>query len=121
MQMAVLLTFASGVPVIKVGRLAGQFAKPRSSSFEVKDGIKLPSYLGDMINSINFNKKDRSPNPDRMVDAYFQSASTQNLLRAFANGGYADLSYVQNWNLDFVKNSSQGSAYKKMLTEFRKV
>ena len=114
MQMAVLLTFASGVPVIKVGRLAGQFAKPRSSSFEVKDGIELPSYLGDMINSINFNKKDRSPNPNRMVDAYFQSASTQNLLRAFANGGYADLSYVQNWNLDFVKNSSQGSAYKKI-------
>ena len=114
MQMAVLLTFASGVPVTKVGRLAGQFAKPRSSPIETKEGIELPSYLGDMINSIRFNEKDRNPDPKRMVDAYFQSASTQNLLRAFANGGYADLSYVQNWNLDFVKNSAQGSAYKEI-------
>ena len=114
MQMSVLLTFASGVPVVKVGRLAGQFAKPRSSPSESKGGIELPSYLGDMINSITFKEKDRDPNPDRMVDAYFQSASTQNLLRAFASGGYADLSYVQNWNLDFVKNSTQGSAYKKI-------
>ena len=114
MQMSVILTFASGVPVTKVGRLAGQFAKPRSSPTEKKDGIELPSYLGDMINSIAFNENSRIPDPKRMIDAYFQSASTQNLIRAFANGGYADLSYVQNWNLDFVKNSPQGSAYKKI-------
>ena len=114
MQMSVILTFAAGVPVTKLGRLAGQFAKPRSSPTEKKNGIELHSYLGDMINSIDFTEKGRKPDPKRMIDAYFQSASTQNLLRAFANGGYADLSYVQNWNLDFVKNSSQGSAYKKI-------
>ena len=114
MQMSVILTFASGVPVTKVGRLAGQFAKPRSSPTEEKNGLELNSYLGDMINGIDFTLEARIPNPQRMVDAYFQSASTQNLLRAFANGGYADLSYVQNWNLDFVKNSSQGSAYKEI-------
>ena len=114
MQMSVILTFAAGVPVTKVGRLAGQFAKPRSSPTEKKNGQELDSYLGDMINAIEFTKEGRTPDPKRMIDAYFQSASTQNLLRAFANGGYADLSYVQNWNLDFVKNSSQGSAYKKI-------
>ena len=112
MQMAVILSFAAGVPVIKVGRLAGQFAKPRSSPIEEKNGLKLPSYLGDMINSIDFDKDARIPNPNRMVDAYNQAASTQNLLRAFAYGGYADLCNVQNWNLDFVKKSKQGSAFK---------
>ena len=114
LQMAIVLTFAASVPVVKVGRLAGQFAKPRSNPTEIKDGEELPSYLGDIINSINFDANSREPDPDRMIDAYNQSASTQNLLRAFATGGYADLSYVQNWNLDFVKNSSQGSAFKKI-------
>ena len=114
LQMAIVLTFAASVPVVKVGRLAGQFAKPRSNSTEMKDGEELPSYLGDIINSIKFDANSREPDPDRMIDAYNQSASTQNLLRAFATGGYADLSYVQNWNLDFVKNSSQGSAFKKI-------
>ena len=112
MQMAVVLSFASGVPVTKVGRLAGQFAKPRSSPVEEKNGLKLPSYLGDMINGIEFNKNSRIPNPDRMLQAYNQAASTQNLLRAFAYGGYADLSTIQNWNLDFVKKSKQGSNFK---------
>ena len=112
MQMAVVLSFASGVPVTKVGRLAGQFAKPRSSPIEEKDGVKLPSYLGDMINGIEFNENSRVPNPDRMLQAYNQAASTQNLLRAFAYGGYADLSTIQNWNLDFVKKSKQGSNFK---------
>ena len=112
MQMAVALSFASGVPVVKVGRLAGQFAKPRSSPIEEKKGRKLPSYLGDMINGIEFNEKSRIPDPNRMVMAYNQAASTQNLLRAFANGGYADLSTIQSWNLDFVKKSKQGSNFK---------
>ena len=112
MQMAVVLSFASGVPVTKVGRLAGQFAKPRSSPIEEKDGVKLPSYLGDMINGIEFNENSRVPDPNRMLQAYNQAASTQNLLRAFAYGGYADLSTIQNWNLDFVKKSKQGSNFK---------
>ncbi|MEE2695235.1 MAG: 3-deoxy-7-phosphoheptulonate synthase class II [Pseudomonadota bacterium] len=112
MQMAVILSFASGVPVVKLGRLAGQFAKPRSSPVEDKNGIKLPSYLGDMINCIDFNEKARKPDPDRMISAYNQAASTQNLLRAFAYGGYADLSTIQSWNLDFVKKSKQGSNFK---------
>jgi len=112
MQMAVVLSFASGVPVTKVGRLAGQFAKPRSSPIEEKNGVKLPSYLGDMINGIEFNENSRVPDPNRMLQAYNQAASTQNLLRAFAYGGYADLSTIQNWNLDFVKKSKQGSNFK---------
>ena len=112
MQMAVILSFAAGVPVVKVGRLAGQFAKPRSSPIEEKNGKKLPSYLGDMINAINFDEKSRIHDPERMLQAYNQAASTQNLLRAFAYGGYADLSTIQNWNLDFVKKSKQGSNFK---------
>ena len=112
MQMAVILSFAAGVPVVKVGRLAGQFAKPRSSPIEEKNGKKLPSYLGDMINAINFDEKAREHDPERMIQAYNQAASTQNLLRAFAYGGYADLSTIQNWNLDFVKKSKQGSNFK---------
>ncbi len=114
MQMAVILSFASGVPVVKVGRLAGQFAKPRSSPVEKKDGIELPSYLGDMINGIEFDKKSRIPDPERMVKAYNQAASTQNLLRAFSYGGYADLSTIQDWNLTFVKKSKQGSNFKSL-------
>lgn len=112
--MAVILSFASGVPVIKLGRLAGQFAKPRSSPVEKKGDLILPSYLGDMINSIDFNEKARKPDPERMIQAYNQAASTQNLLRAFAYGGYADLSTIQNWNLDFVKKSKQGSNFKNL-------
>ena len=112
MQMAVILSFAAGVPVVKVGRLAGQFAKPRSSPTEEKNGKKLPSYLGDMINAIKFDEKAREHNPERMIQAYNQAASTQNLLRAFAYGGYADLSTIQNWNLDYDKKSKQGSNFK---------
>ena len=110
--MAVILSFASGVPVTKLGRLAGQFAKPRSSPLEKKGDVELPSYLGDMINCIDFNEEARKPNPERMIQAYNQAASTQNLLRAFAYGGYADLSTIQSWNLDFVKKSKQGSKFK---------
>ena len=110
--MSVILSFASGVPIIKVGRLAGQFAKPRSSPLEKKNNIELPSYLGDMINGIDFEENSRTHDPERMITAYNQAASTQNLLRAFAYGGYADLSRIQRWNLDFVKKSRQGSKFK---------
>ncbi|MEC7834943.1 MAG: 3-deoxy-7-phosphoheptulonate synthase class II [Pseudomonadota bacterium] len=114
LQMAVVLTFGLSLPVVKVGRLAGQFAKPRSEPTERKGTKELPSYLGDMINGIEFTAKSRTPDPQRMVKAYNQAAATQNLLRAFAQGGYADLHQVQSWNLGFIKNSSQGEKYKEI-------
>ena len=104
LQMAIILVFGGGVPVVKVGRLAGQFAKPRSADTETIDGIELPSYRGDMINDMPFNAAARKPDPERMVQAYNQSAATLNLLRAFAQGGYADLHEIHRWNLDFVAN-----------------
>ncbi|MFK5880823.1 MAG: 3-deoxy-7-phosphoheptulonate synthase class II [Sulfurospirillum sp.] len=114
MQMAVVLTFAGGCPVVKVGRLAGQFAKPRSSDFEEKDGQKLPSYRGDIINDNEFNEKSRIPDPQRMVKAYNQSSATMNLLRAFARGGLADLHKVHKWNLGFVKENALGDKYQEL-------
>jgi len=114
MQMAVVLTFAGGCPVIKVGRLAGQFAKPRSSDFEEVDGAKLPSYRGDIINDNNFSEDSRIPDPYRMVRAYNQSSATMNLLRAFARGGLADLHQVHKWNLSFVKDNALGGKYKTL-------
>jgi 3-deoxy-7-phosphoheptulonate synthase len=114
MQMAVVLTFAGGCPVVKVGRLAGQFAKPRSSDFEEKNGVKLPSYRGDIINSNEFTESSRTPDPDRMLRAYNQSSATMNLLRAFARGGLADLHKVHKWNLDFVDDSALGHKYKAL-------
>ena len=107
LQMAVVLMFGGLTKVIKVGRLAGQFAKPRSNPLEEKDGIKLPVYRGDIINSVEFEEQARSPNPDRIIQAYHQSTATLNLLRAFAQGGYADLHRVHRWNLDFVGRSAQ--------------
>lgn len=103
LQMAIVLTFAGGCPIVKIGRVAGQFAKPRSSDYEEIDGVRLPSYRGDIINGFNFNADDRVPDPKRMIDAYYQSASTLNLLRAFSRGGLADLHEVHGWNLGFVK------------------
>lgn len=105
LQMAVALTFAGGLPVVKVGRVAGQFAKPRSSDFEEIDGVKLPSYRGDIINDLEFTQKARTPKPEKMIDAYFQSASTLNLLRAFARGGFANLHEIHSWNLGFMENA----------------
>jgi len=110
LQMSVVLTFAGGKPVVKVGRIAGQFAKPRSSDFETFDGVTLPSYRGDIINSIEFTKEARRADPNRMIMAYNQAAATQNLLRAFARGGFADLTKVHRWNLDF---TNKGEAFKK--------
>ncbi len=101
MQMAVVMTYAGSVPVVKIGRMAGQFAKPRSSDTEIIDGVELASYRGDIINGIDFTKDARVPDPERLVKAYNQASSTQNLLRAFASGGFADLKQVHKWNLDF--------------------
>ena len=105
LQMAVVMTFASKKPVLKVGRMAGQFAKPRSSETETQGDMTLPSYLGDNINGIDFNPESRRNDPQRMVRAYFQAASTLNLLRAFAGGGYANLRQVHQWTLDFMGRS----------------
>ncbi len=114
LQMAVVLTFASGKPVVKVGRLAGQFAKPRSSDVEELNGITLPSYRGDMINDMAFDEAGRRPDPERMVQVYNQSAATLNLLRAFAQGGYADLHEVHRWNLEFVSSGLQAERYAEL-------
>ena len=107
LQMSAILTYATSLPVIKVGRMAGQFAKPRSEDFEVKDGLKLPSYRGDIVNDIGFDEVARKPDPERMLKAYNQSAFTLNLLRAFATGGLANLEKVHKWNLDFVKQTTK--------------
>ena len=114
LQMAVVLTFGAAVPVVKVGRLAGQFAKPRSADEETIDGVTLPAYRGDMINGMDFTPEQRVPSPERMIRAYNQSASTLNLIRAFAQGGYADLHQVHLWNLSFVADSPQGHRYKDL-------
>ena len=114
LQMAVVLTFGAGCPVVKLGRLAGQFAKPRSSDTETQNGKTLPSYRGDIINSLDFDDAAREPDPQRMIQAYSQSAATLNLLRAFAQGGYADLHRVHAWNQDFVADSPQGERYREL-------
>jgi 3-deoxy-7-phosphoheptulonate synthase len=112
LQMAVVLTFAGGKPVVKIGRMAGQFAKPRSSPIETVGEATLPSYRGDIINGMPFSPDARTPDPDRLLQAYGQSAATLNLLRAFATGGYADLHNIHRWTLGFVAGSPQGAAYE---------
>jgi 3-deoxy-7-phosphoheptulonate synthase len=114
LQMAVVLTFGAQQPVVKVGRIAGQFAKPRSSGIEKQDDVTLPSYRGDIINGIEFTEEARVPNPERQIMAYRQSAATLNLLRAFAMGGYANLENVNQWMLGFVKDSPQAERYRKL-------
>ncbi len=114
MQMAVVLTFAGGKPVIKVGRMAGQFAKPRSEATETRDGVTLPSYRGDSINDMVFTPEGRVPDPERLVRAYGQSAATLNLLRALAMGGFADLHNVHRWTLDFISGSPQHARYAEI-------
>ncbi|MCW1354871.1 3-deoxy-7-phosphoheptulonate synthase class II [Campylobacter jejuni] len=111
LQMAIVLTFAGGCPVVKIGRIAGQFAKPRSSDFEELNGISLPSYRGDIINGFEFSEQARIPDPRRMLEAYYQSATTLNLLRGFAKGGLADLHEVHRWNLGFLKKSELHKQY----------
>jgi 3-deoxy-7-phosphoheptulonate synthase len=114
LQMAVVLTFAGAMPVVKVGRIAGQFAKPRSSETEIQGDIELPSYRGDIINASSFDEASRTPDPERMIQAYAQAASTLNLLRAFAQGGYADLHNVHRWNLGFIAGSPSGERYRAL-------
>ena len=114
MQMSMVLAFAASKPVIKVGRIAGQFAKPRSSPVETKDGVTLPSYRGDAVNGMEFTPEARIPDPTRLVRAYDQSVSTINLLRAFTTGGYADIGNVRSWALPFAANSPQGTRYEEV-------
>jgi 3-deoxy-7-phosphoheptulonate synthase len=114
LQMAVVLTYAGGLPVVKVGRIAGQFAKPRSAPTEKKGEVELPSYRGDIINGAEFTPEARVPDPHRQLQAYRQSAATLNLIRAFAQGGYADLERVHQWNMGFVKDSPQGHRYQEL-------
>ena len=114
LQMALVLTSSASLPVVKVGRIAGQFSKPRSSPIEIKDDKELPTYLGDNINGIEFNAKARKPDAKRMFRAYSQSASTLNLLRAFSQGGFADLRKVHLWNLGFVNKSQQGKMFREL-------
>jgi len=114
LQMAVVLTYAGGSPVVKVGRLAGQFAKPRSKPTEKRDDIELPSYRGDIINGMEFTEEARIPDPTRMLQGYRQAAATANLVRAFALGGYADLERVHQWNMNFVQDSPQGHRYEEL-------
>lgn len=117
LQMALVLTFGSAMPIIKIGRMAGQFAKPRSMPDEVRGDVSLPSYRGDIINAEEFTAEARRNNPQNMVKAYHQSAQTLNILRAFASGGYADISRLHAWNLDFVEQTEEGSRYRKFATK----
>jgi 3-deoxy-7-phosphoheptulonate synthase len=114
LQMAVVLTHGASKPVVKVGRVAGQFAKPRSADTEIIDGVELPSYRGDIINAIDFNAASRVPDPDRMLQAYRQSAATLNLLRAFSMGGYAELTRIHEWTVGFMKGSNWYPRYEEV-------
>jgi 3-deoxy-7-phosphoheptulonate synthase len=117
LQMAVVLTYAASVPVVKVGRIAGQYAKPRSSDSETRAGVTLPAYRGDAVNGFEFVPESRTPDPQRLVDVYNSSAATLNLVRAFVTGGYADLRQVHTWNTDFVRDSAAGQRYEQVAGE----
>ena len=120
LQMAVVLAYSAGVPTVKVGRIAGQFAKPRSSGTETIDGVELPSFRGHLVNDIEFTAAARTPVPERLLQAYHQSASTLNLLRAFTTGGFADLSRVHQWNQEFVASSPEGRRYEQLASEIER-
>lgn len=120
LQMAVILTYAGEKPVIKVGRIAGQYAKPRSKPTETKDGVELPSFRGDMVNSEEFTIESRTPDCQRLLTGYFHSASSLNILRAFTRGGYASLAKVNAWNKEFVMQSKEGKSYAKLAAELEK-
>ena len=120
LQMAVMLTYSMGVPVVKVGRIAGQFAKPRSNNTETINGVELPVFRGHMVNDPSAHAKARIPNPDRLVQAYHQAASTLNLVRAFTKGGFADLNRVHAWNQEFVAQSAEGQRYEQVASEIER-
>jgi 3-deoxy-7-phosphoheptulonate synthase len=120
LQMAVVLTYSSGVPTVKIGRIAGQFAKPRSDDFEEREGVTLPSYRGDIVNDIDFTETARIPDASRLMRGYNQSVSTLNLLRAFTKGGFADLSRVHEWNKEFVATTEEGHRYEQMAADITK-
>jgi 3-deoxy-7-phosphoheptulonate synthase len=115
--MAIVLTYGASTPVVKIGRIAGQYGKPRSSADETIDGVSLPSYRGDAVNGLDFTLESRTPNPMRLVDTYHASVATLNLVRAFTQGGYADLRQVHSWNQDFVSESAPGIRYEQMAAE----
>ena len=117
LQMAVVLTYAASVPVVKVGRLAGQFGKPRSAATELRDGVELPAYRGDAVNGLEFTAAARTPDPGRLLEAYHCSSTTLNLCRSLASGGYADLRQVHAWNQDFVASSPAGQRYERLADE----
>jgi 3-deoxy-7-phosphoheptulonate synthase len=117
LQMSVVLTYAASLPVVKLGRVAGQYFKPRSKSIEVRDGVELTSYLGDAVNAIEFDAAGRLPDPARLVKAYHASGAALNLIRAFTQGGYADLRQVHAWNQDFVRESVAGQRYERMAAD----
>ena len=114
LQMAIVMTFAAGCPVVKVGRMAGQFAKPRSANDETLGGVTLPAYRGDIVNGIEFDAASRVPDPERLLQAYHQATASLNLLRAFAQGGFADVHQVHQWNLDFIANSALSEKYHQL-------
>ena len=120
LQMAVMLTYSMGVPVVKVGRIAGQFAKPRSNNTETVDGVELPVFRGHMVNGPDAHAEARIPNPERLVQAYHQAASTLNLVRAFTKGGFADLNRVHAWNQEFVAQSAEGKRYEDVASEIER-
>lgn len=117
LQMSVVLTYAASLPVVKLGRVAGQYFKPRSNPIEVRGGVELPSYLGDAVNALDFTPESRKPDPDRLLKAYHASGSALNLIRAFTQGGYADLRQVHAWNTDFVRDSTAGQRYERVAGE----
>ena len=117
LQMSAVLTFAGSFPIVKVGRIAGQFAKPRSSDFEEINGVKLPSYRGDIVNDLEFTKEAREPKPEKLIQAYYQSATTLNLLRAFARGGLANLHEINKWNLGFAKAAEIETKFSNLVSE----
>lgn len=120
LQTALVLTYGAGLPIVKVGRIAGQFAKPRSQATEVVGGVELPSFRGHIINDDEPTEAARIPDPARLIDAYNQSASTLNLIRAYTTGGFADLNMVHNWNLEFVRTSPEGRRYEKLANEIER-
>jgi len=120
LQMAVVLTYGAQLPVVKIGRMAGQFGKPRSSGDETRDGVTLPSYRGDAVNGLEFTPASRRPDPNRLVEAYHRASATLNLMRAFTQGGYADLRQVHEWNKDFVRESTAGAHYEAIAQDIEK-